>query len=48
MAFDAIGNKKNDYTVFVLFSISRGLKKWLHFGFYNYQIFFKKGEAKLT
>jgi hypothetical protein len=26
----------------------RGLKNSLYFGFYNFQKFFKKGEAKLT
>jgi len=27
---------------------TRGLKNSLYFGFYNFQKFFKKGEAKLT
>jgi hypothetical protein len=28
--------------------LKRGLKNSLYFGFYNFQKFFKKGEAKLT
>jgi hypothetical protein len=38
----------NKFTAGSTEELARGLKKSLYFGFYNFQIFFKKGEAKLT